>query len=191
MSEFEQVQRGFMAPPHRGLRRAFFRGPLVLWRMGLSRLLGDRFIVLTTRGRKSGLSRHTMLEVVFHEERPYIAAGWGSKSAWVCNLVEDPHVLVQHRGKIWSAKARRVSDADLMRAIYPEMKKSPIWSAYTASYGIDGSSVEDVAEKADRLWTLTFDPVEPPADETLVGIKTDLAWVWLVLGGAALLAWWR
>ncbi len=187
--EFEQDQRGAMAHPGRGFRRLFFRGPLYLWRMGLGRLLGDRFLVLTTRGRKSGLSRHTMLEVVFYEGRPYVGAGWGTSSAWVRNLLADPQVLVQHAGLTWHGIARRVVDGDLMRAIYPEMKKSPIWDAYTASWGIDGKSADDVADKADRLWTFTFDRDDVPPQDALQPMKTDLVWVWGVVAGAVALSW--
>ncbi|MBW2291473.1 MAG: nitroreductase family deazaflavin-dependent oxidoreductase [Deltaproteobacteria bacterium] len=183
MSEFKQEQQGIMAHPGRGLRRWFFRAPLYGWRLGLGPLLRPRFMVLTTRGRKSGRPRHTMLEYVALNGKPYFGAGWGDTSAWVKNLLADPRVYVQSGLGETYGVARRVTDPEIIRSIYPEMKKSPIWKQYTASWGIDGASEDDVAANADRLWTFAIERDEDASASQLEGLRSDLAWVWVLIAG--------
>jgi hypothetical protein len=52
-----------MANPHRGALRYFF-APVSLYRLHLGWLLGHRFLLLTHTGRRSGLRRQTVLEVM-------------------------------------------------------------------------------------------------------------------------------
>src|SRR5262249_23230184 len=52
------------------LRRLLFRAPLLLYRLGLGgleRLIGIEWIVLTTRGRRTGNSHSVMLDVIAHD----------------------------------------------------------------------------------------------------------------------------
>lgn len=48
-------------PPH-GLMRLMMSSPIWLFRMHLGWLLGDRFMLLTHTGRKSGQPRQTILK---------------------------------------------------------------------------------------------------------------------------------
>jgi deazaflavin-dependent oxidoreductase (nitroreductase family) len=84
-------------PPH-GLARLGFRLPIVLYRLGLGGMLGTRFLLLTHTGRRSGLTRHTVLEVVRYDQSSgecIIASGWGYKSDWLHNITANPHVSFQ------------------------------------------------------------------------------------------------
>ena len=112
------------------------------------------------------------------------------------NLLANPHVTVDSGLGTIRGKAVRVVDGDLMRRIYPHMKKSPTWMQYTAAWGVDGADVEDVAAKADQLWTFVIEP-DAGADEKSEAhpprMELDLVWMpaMLVLGiGVALLGWW-
>jgi deazaflavin-dependent oxidoreductase (nitroreductase family) len=81
-----------------GLTRLFFRAPLLLYRAGLGRLMGERFLLLNHVGRKSGLQRQTVLEVVDHERASdtyFVAAGYGPGSDWYRNLRAAPEVVIQ------------------------------------------------------------------------------------------------
>lgn len=85
---------GFRRQPH-GLLRFGLRLPILLYRAGLGWLLGDRFLLLTHVGRRSGLKRRTVLEVVQHDkanDRWYAAAAWGMRSDWYRNVLKDPQV---------------------------------------------------------------------------------------------------
>jgi deazaflavin-dependent oxidoreductase (nitroreductase family) len=81
-----------------GIGRFFFRAPIFLYRVGLGGLLGKRFLLLNHIGRKSGLPRQAMLEVVNYERAAdtyYIAAGFGKKSHWYRNILAQPQVNIQ------------------------------------------------------------------------------------------------
>ncbi len=66
-----------------------FRGPVYLYRWHLGWLFGQRCLLLTHTGRKTGLRRRTVLEVV--EYRPdgpevIVVNGFGRDSDWVRNI---------------------------------------------------------------------------------------------------------
>ena len=115
--------------PPKGMLRWFLRAPLALYRIGLGRLLGGRFLKLTHSGRVSGMKRETVLEVVMRDEAAgtiYVASGWGENSNWLLNVTRDPSVGVDYKGESYRARARRLgideaSDvlADYAR-IYPK-----------------------------------------------------------------------
>lgn len=87
-----------VASPPQGFLRWILRVPLWLYRGHLGWLLGNRFLVLTHQGRKTGLPHQTVVEVVSHNpiSRGYvIASGWGSKADWFQNIQNTPQVKVQ------------------------------------------------------------------------------------------------
>lgn len=82
----------------RGLLRLFLRLPVLLYRLKLGWLLGERFLLLKHVGRKSGKIRQVVVEVVAHdkvEDTYYIASGWGYHSNWYQNLLKTPNVEIQ------------------------------------------------------------------------------------------------
>jgi deazaflavin-dependent oxidoreductase (nitroreductase family) len=84
--------------PPTGLSRLAFRIPIWFYQAGMGRLLGGRFLELTHIGRKSGLIRHTVLEVVRHDKESgtyFIAVGFGEHSDWYQNILADPHVEIR------------------------------------------------------------------------------------------------
>lgn len=81
-----------------GIGRLFFRAPIFLYRVGLGGLLGKRFLLLNHIGRKSGLMRQAVLEVVKYDQETdtfYIASGFGKKSHWYLNILAHPEVDIQ------------------------------------------------------------------------------------------------
>jgi hypothetical protein len=52
--------------PPKGLLRLMLRLPIWLYRLRLGWLLGNRFLLLTHVGRKTGLPHQTVVEVVSH-----------------------------------------------------------------------------------------------------------------------------
>ncbi|MCP4418498.1 MAG: nitroreductase family deazaflavin-dependent oxidoreductase [Chloroflexi bacterium] len=81
-----------------GIGRFFFRAPIFFYRIGLGGLLGKRFLLLNHNGRKSGLPRQAVLEVVNYDRAKdiyFIAAGFGKKSHWYLNILAQPEVNIQ------------------------------------------------------------------------------------------------
>ena len=94
-------------PPH-GLGRWLARTPRYLYRMGLGRLLGKRFVLLEHRGRRTGLTRQTVLEVVDADSTcVLVAAAWGERSDWFRNVRANPSVAISS-GRIRDASATAI-----------------------------------------------------------------------------------
>jgi len=97
-----------VSPPS-GLARLAFRMPILLYRIGLGWVLGHRFLLLTHTGRKSGLPRQTVLEVVRFDRASgnyYIAAGFGQHSDWYQNILANSRVTVRSAGDQIQAEAK-------------------------------------------------------------------------------------
>ncbi|MFI6938752.1 nitroreductase family deazaflavin-dependent oxidoreductase [Streptomyces sp. NPDC050418] len=85
------------APPT-GLRRALFRAPIQLYRMGLGVLVPSRLLLLRHIGRASGQERQVVIEVVEHERATgsyIVCSGFGPKAQWYRNLLAHPAVTIQ------------------------------------------------------------------------------------------------
>ena len=97
--------------PPTGALRLLLRLPVYLYRAGLGSLLSSRFLLLTHRGRKTGLPRQTVVEVVSHDRASgtyYIASGWGEKAHWFRNVQQTPEVTVQVGRRRFVATAERL-----------------------------------------------------------------------------------
>lgn len=93
-------------PPSKALR-AGLRLPIWLYRARLGWLLGDRFLMLTHTGRKSGLERESVIEVVSQQaDTYYVVSGWGEKSDWYQNIRKSPSVTIQVSGRKFRAEAQ-------------------------------------------------------------------------------------
>jgi deazaflavin-dependent oxidoreductase (nitroreductase family) len=84
------------------------RLPILLYRIKLGWLLGNRFLMLTHTGRKTGLPRQTVIEVVKYDKESniyYVVSGWGEKSDWYQNIRKTPQVTVHVRGRKFQTNA--------------------------------------------------------------------------------------
>lgn len=71
--------------------RWFARAPIQLYRLGLGPLIGTRLVLLEHRGRRSGLPRTVVLEVIAIEDgAPVAVSGFGERAQWCRNVVADP-----------------------------------------------------------------------------------------------------
>ncbi len=96
------------APP-RGWKAKLWRAPIWLYRWNLGFLLGNRFLLLNHTGRKSGLPRQAVIEVIDHDEKTYYAAsGFGEKAQWYQNIIATPEVSIEVGGKSYAARAERL-----------------------------------------------------------------------------------
>lgn len=94
-------------PPQRA-GRLLFRAPIYLYRIGLGWLLGERFLLLNHVGRKSGLARQAVLEVVATDpatDTYYVASGWGRASHWFKNVQANPEVTIKVGRRELAARA--------------------------------------------------------------------------------------
>lgn len=90
-----------VARPHSALL-AIFRAPIWLYRLGLGRLLGHRFLLLVHRGRRSGKLHRTVLEVMRYDragDESVVMAGFGARSDWLRNLEAGGGVMIETGGR--------------------------------------------------------------------------------------------
>jgi len=103
------------------MSRALFRLPISLYRFGPGWLLGNRFLLLTHIGRKSGIPRQVVLEVVDHDKETgvyYVAAAWREKADWYLNILKNPRVKVQVGNRQFEAEAAPKSREDAERVLW-------------------------------------------------------------------------
>ena len=80
-----------------GVLRWFLRLPIWLYRMRLGWLMGNRFLLLQHTGRKTGLARYAVVEVIRYDKTTgtyTIASGWGTRSDWFRNIQKTPEVRI-------------------------------------------------------------------------------------------------
>lgn len=149
--------------PPRGLSRVFFRLPIWLYRLHLGWILGNRFLLLTHIGRKSGQPRKNMLEVLQYDKASstyHVFSGWAEKSDWTRNVEKTPEIEITAGGRHFAACARRVSPEEAERCILDYARRYPIARRVLPrlmGYRVDGSE-EDFCEFA-RLGTVyAFSP---------------------------------
>jgi deazaflavin-dependent oxidoreductase (nitroreductase family) len=90
------------------------RHPVAIWlyRTGLCWLLGNRLLMLTHIGRKSGLARTFFLEVIGYTRKTdtyFVAADFGAKSIWLRNICLNSRVTIHVGRRRFDATALRLS----------------------------------------------------------------------------------
>jgi len=78
----------------RPLLQRILHAPVFLYRLGLGPLLGNRFLLLIHTGRRTGLKRQTVLEVMeYRKERSeaIVMSGFGRDSDWLRNIEATPN----------------------------------------------------------------------------------------------------
>jgi deazaflavin-dependent oxidoreductase (nitroreductase family) len=137
----------------RGLMRLAFRLPIWLYRLRLGWLLGDRLLLLTHIGRKSGLPRQAVIEVVRHDtatDTYLIASGWGERADWLRNIEQNPHVLVHAGARRVEATASRLPIAIAADEFCDYARRHPL-AARNLSKLMTGVALDRTAASCRRL----------------------------------------
>ncbi len=111
--------------PPRGLLRLLLGLPVHLYHAGLGFLFGRRFLFLVTKGRRTGLRRETVLEVVRYDKsirEAVVVAGWGVKTGWLHN-VEAGLAQEVRIGRDRYVPVHRVLETDEATAILAEYER--------------------------------------------------------------------
>jgi len=81
-----------------GILRWALHAPRWVYHSGLGWMLGNRFLLLSYVGRRSGLDRETVIEMVAHDKESdtlYVASAWGTRADWFQSILANPHVKIQ------------------------------------------------------------------------------------------------
>ena len=104
----------------KGMLRYLFRAPVYLYRWRLGWLFGHRLLLLTHIGRRSGLRRQTVLEVVEYRKagpEVVVANGFGPDCDWVRNIEAGPGEEVSVGSQHFAASHRFLGEDEAMRVI--------------------------------------------------------------------------
>lgn len=135
-------------PPIKPWLRALLRAPIGLYKIGLGRLLGQRFLLLHHTGRKTGLPRRTVLEVVDHDgtsDTYYVAVGFGPGSDWFKNLRHNPAAAIEVGSRKLAVSAHPLDTqegADLMTSYARRNPKAAAMLARYMGFEVDGSEAD-------------------------------------------------
>lgn len=147
------LKKSMLDQPPAGVLKAGFRLPVYLYRVGLGWILGDRFLMLTHTGRKSGLSHQTVIEVVGHDRQQgtyYGVSGWGKKSDWYRNVQTNPNVKIQVGRRRFAARAESVPADEAIGIMEAYTREHPI--AFRELTGLFlGEQLQPGSQAAQRL----------------------------------------
>lgn len=148
-----------------GLTRSIYRLPISLYRLGWGVVLGWLpMLVMTTKGRRSGLARHVMVEFRRHGSKYYVFSAWGERTDWYRNLLQHPRVTIQHGVHVFAADAQPVQDnAEALRALYLFTRNSSLYERMFA--GMSSAQAADLNSLAEVAQEFTLVRLEPN-DET-------------------------
>ncbi|CAN5686161.1 nitroreductase family deazaflavin-dependent oxidoreductase [soil metagenome] len=160
----------FRSRPTGALRFAF-RLPIYLYRLGLGKVLGYRFLLLVHRGRKSGLPRETVLEVIKHDPdggESVVLSGRGEKADWYRNIQVSPALEIQTGGGRYVPEQRFLAPDENHAAISEYASHHPLvfrflLRAFGFGYPLNGTE-EAQRQFAESLRLVAF----RPGDETNV-----------------------
>ena len=113
----------------KGMLRLGLRLPIWLYHIGLGWMLGDRFLMLVHTGRKSGLSRQTVIEVVQHDKANdtyYVVSGWAEKSDWYQNIRKIPQVTVHVRRRKFQSQAQFIPVGKAIEILNEYAREHPV-----------------------------------------------------------------
>jgi deazaflavin-dependent oxidoreductase (nitroreductase family) len=84
------------------------------------------WVLLTTRGRKTGLPREVLLPCARDGNRVLVVSTYGWRSAWVRNIEACPDVELTSRGKKVKGRAEIVDDVERKQVLAAEMPFVPL-----------------------------------------------------------------
>ena len=121
-----------------------FKAPILYYKLGLGEMLGKRFLLLTTTGRKTGKPHNTPLEYVYSpkEDSYRVSPGWGGNTDWYKNLRHNPYVTVQVGRLMFEAVAEPAPDEETAEYMLTASKRHPsmdkVWNRW-ADKPVDGT----------------------------------------------------
>jgi deazaflavin-dependent oxidoreductase (nitroreductase family) len=104
MSKFQSLPRPVL--------RALKIPVRTLYALGLGVLVGRRVLLLTTKGRRSGLPRPTPLQYERIDGEIVVGSMRGERADWVRNILQDPAVVLQIGRNRVPGVARLIRDVE-------------------------------------------------------------------------------
>jgi len=110
------------------LARGLYRVPEWLFDLGLGWLFGSRFLLLHHTGRRTGLPRRAVLEVMRHDaaaDRYITASAYGERSDWFRNAMANPAVEIHVGRRAVPALVRRLGAEEAEAELLDYARRHP------------------------------------------------------------------
>lgn len=149
--------------PPTGVRRVLFRLPIWLYRARLGAVLGSRFVLINHVGRKSGMRRQVVVEVVGHDPQTgkvTVAAGFGRTSDWYRNLLAHPDARIRLGRRSMRVHAVALSPEQSAAAMLAYARRHPraaLRLSRFMGFSVDGGA-DDYRAVGQELSMVRLDP---------------------------------
>ena len=147
------------------LLKFLFKVPVWLHKMGLGgweRLVGAQWMLITTKGRKTGKLRHTMVDVMDYDKASdtyYIEAAYGARADWYKNIQANPIFEAKVGRRKFKARAGALTTEGASEMLVQFYRSKP---AYTRSVmAMAGMKFKDEDELRSMGRNLTLLAVTP------------------------------
>lgn len=175
--------------PDNPIVRTFYRTPILLYRLGLGKVIGKYIMIISTYGRKSGKVRRTPIEFFRKGSLIYAISGFERDPDWYRNLKANPHVTLQTNQGTHHVIARTPESEEEWQGALAYLEKSPVPTLVIPEVvrRLDDPEIQ----KQIHDWpVVVFESTDEPCPEAL---EFDLLWAWpliLFFLAVKLTFWW-
>ena len=145
----EQIRRP------KGLLLLGFRLPVWLYRFRIGWLMGKRMIYFEHIGRKSGIKRRSIVEIIRYDQEQdiyFVVSGYGEKADWFRNIMKTPRVFAQVAGRRFNANVERLSQERALEEFQDYAHRNPKMFKYLGNLiGIKLEGTEEEVEQLSRI----------------------------------------
>lgn len=130
----------FADHPPTGIVRFVLRGPILLYRLGLGRLLDHRLLLIIHRGRTSHLLRESVVEVVRIETASktcVVMSGWSGKTDWYRNISREPALEIRIGATRFVPQQRLLSPEETIGELQRYVERHPWLARNVLARGFD------------------------------------------------------
>ena len=128
--------------------RLLFRVLDDLYDIGLGRLAGRRFLRVAHRGRRTGRTYHTVVEVIDYDpttRESIVLSGWGDRADWYRNILKAPAIEITTAGQRYKPMQRMLDSKELYTRLQSYVARNRILRPLvrrTLGLALDGSAAD-------------------------------------------------
>ena len=145
--------------------RLAFRLPIYLYRLNLGWLFGHRALLLIHQGRRSGLLRETVLEVILYDptkRESVVLSAWGEKADRYRNIAATPALEVRTGGQRYAPEQRFLAPEKNHAVLGDYGRRHPIaFRIFARAFGYPlGGTEAECRRFAESLRLVAFRPTD-------------------------------
>jgi deazaflavin-dependent oxidoreductase (nitroreductase family) len=143
----------------------FLKMPVLFHKMGFGgweRLIGAQWMLITTRGRKSGKPRDTMVDVMDYNKDTdtyYVEVAYGSRADWYRNIQANPLFEARVGRRKFQARATPLPSVDAGELMVQFYRQKPAYTrSVMAMVGMKFEGEEELRVLGSKLTLIAVKP---------------------------------